>query len=144
MNEDAKHYYQIMEDTIAELPRDTQEKVYRHCAEDCVRDYVLKEQRRRFDECNGDMDLIYTRYSDMGDTFSRVVEKGHIYEMGYRKCLCHMYDSGFTKSPVDCECSRQSVLYILGELYPDRKFDVQMIDSVLNGADQCLFRIIAE
>ena len=141
MNDAEKKFVQTLEEGIGSLSQEDREKVFRSCAINCVKDYVLTEQRRKFEECNGDMDLMYSNYPDNEYCFTRIIEKGHIYEMGYPRCLCYMYESGFVKSDVYCECSRQSVIYVLKELFPNKAIEVETVQTVLGGADQCVFRI---
>lgn len=43
--------------------------------------------------------------------------------------------------PEQCECSRQSILFILSQLEPNSKFDVQIVNTILRGGDRCTFRI---
>ena len=57
------------------------------------------------------------------------------------KCTCPMVQQGLIKNPEHCECSRQSILYILSQLEPKSKYDVQIIDTILKGAERCTFRI---
>ena len=144
MNDNVIKYFQEIEENISKLPLNEQEIIYRSCAINCVKDSVLMEQKRQYEECNGDMDLIYTKYSNTEYYFRRIIEPGHIYEMGYPKCLCYLYDTGLLKNPVHCECSRQSVLYILQELAPNKKISVEIIDTVLAGAKECTFRITVD
>ena len=40
-----------------------------------------------------------------------------------------------------CECSRQSILYILSCLEPDSKFEVEILETILRGAEHCRFQI---
>lgn len=138
------NYFQEIENNISALPLNERESIYRSCAINCVKDSVLAEQRRQYEECNGDMDLIYTKYPNSEFYFRRIIEPGHIYEMGYPKCLCHLYETGLLKNAGHCECSRQSIIYILHELAPNRKISVEIIDTVLSGAKECTFRITVE
>lgn len=140
----AKEYYKTMEKSIEDFPPEQRGKFYRQCAVNCVKDSVLKEQQRQFKECGNDLDLQYTKYGNSDGFFAKIIEKGHIYEIGYPKCVCPMVDSGFANSPVHCECSRQSILYILHELLPDKKISVKIIGTVLGGAENCRFRVIIE
>lgn len=43
--------------------------------------------------------------------------------------------------PEQCECSRQSILFILSQLEPNSKFDVRIVNTILRGGDRCTFRI---
>lgn len=46
--------------------------------------------------------------------------------------------------PGHCECSRQSVLYILETLLPERAVTVETLETVLGGAEKCRFRVTVE
>ncbi|MDO5521755.1 MAG: hypothetical protein Q4G58_14775 [bacterium] len=137
-------YFQTMEENIEKLPKEEQEKIYRTCAINCVKDSVLVEQRKWMKECNGDMDLMYEQHAKSEYYAYRIIERGHIYEIEYPRCLCYMKHAGFAKSEVHCECSRQSILYILNELFPEKSVKVERIQTVLGGADKCVFRIEVE
>lgn len=139
-----KKFYQTLEEGIKSLPAEEQEKLYKSCGMNCAKDFVLKEQKRQFEECHGDLDLQYTKYGHSEYFFAEIIEKGHIYEIGYPRCLCYMFTSGFASSPVHCECSRQSILYVLHELMPDKKIEVETIETVLSGAEKCRFRVVVE
>ena len=47
----------------------------------------------------------------------------------------------FVLNPDHCNCSRQSILYILSHQEPDSEFEVDILDTILNGAEHCRFRI---
>ena len=90
---------------------------YKKKAIDCVKDTVLPIQRAQFEEC------------------------GCSYEIGYPKCVCDEVLSGKVTDVSHCECSRNSVLYILQDLMPDKDIQVEIIHTVLGGADDCRFKV---
>ena len=139
-----KAFYSELEKSIAALPQRLREEVYLPCAVNCVKSYVLKEQQRQFDECNHNLDLQYERYGRSEYFYADIIERGHIYEIGYPRCLCPMVESGFAGLPTHCECSRQSMLYVLNTLMPDRAITVETIHTVLTGATECRFRVTVE
>ena len=57
-----KSFYRILEEGIAKLPADVRGALYRPCAVDCVKDVVLTELRRQFEECGCDLDRQYTKF----------------------------------------------------------------------------------
>ena len=62
----------------------------------------------------------------------------------YDKCkgnFDRIYKCGIRSCPEQCECSRQSILYILSQLEPNSKFDVLIVNTILRGSDRCTFRI---
>ena len=84
---------------------------------------------------------ITKHYRDIIDT---VNEPGRVYELGYERCTCPKVLSGQITDPDQCNCSRQSILYILGRLEPNSSFEVEILETVLRGADYCRFRITKE
>lgn len=110
-------------------------------AVNCVKTYVLPQQIEQFEDCNCDMDKMYEKYAKSDVYFRKVIKKGQVYEMGYPRCLCHLVHEGIYNSPDLCECSRQSILYVLSKLEPEKEFKVETIETVLQGANNCRFRI---
>lgn len=137
-------FYQTLEEAIGQLPADVRARLYRPCAEACVRDGVLVELRRQFEECGCDLDRQYAKYGRTPFFFADVIEPGRVYEMGYPRCLCPQVEAGFVAAPTHCECSRQSILYVLGELMPGRAIKVVTLGTVLDGGAECRFRVTVE
>jgi hypothetical protein len=117
---------------------------YKEKAICCVKDTVLPLQKEQFEECGRCLDEQYRRYGNTEFLDAKVIEEGRVYEIGYPKCVCPDVLSGNVTDPVHCECSRQSILYILGNLLPDRKISVETIETVLSGAKKCRFRATVE
>lgn len=134
-------FYQTLEEAIGQLPADVRARLYRPCAEACVRDGVLVELRRQFEECGCDLDRQYAKYGRTPFFFADVIEPGRVYEMGYPRCLCPQVEAGFVAAPTHCECSRQSILYVLEELMPGRAIEVVTLGTVLAGGAECRFRV---
>ena len=121
--------------------KDTMKIKYYDQAVTCVKDRVLPTQRKLYQACDGDLDRVYGGAMNGNGYFGKVIEPGHIYELGYEKCTCPKVLSGEVTDPEQCECSRQSILYILSCLEPDSKFEVDVLETVLRGAEHCRFRI---
>ena len=107
----------------------------------CVKDHVLPAQIKLYRSCDGDLDRVYGEAMNGNGYFGKVIESGHVYELGYEKCTCPKVLSGKVTDPEQCECSRQSILYILSQQEPDSEFEVDILETVLNGAEHCRFRI---
>ncbi len=107
----------------------------------CVKDHVLPAQIELYQSCDGNLDKVYGEAMNGNGYFGKVIEPGHIYELGYDTCTCPKVRSGRVTNPEQCECSRQSILYILSCLEPYSKFEVEILETVLRGAEHCRFRI---
>ncbi len=110
----------------------------------CVKDRVLPAQLELYQSCDGDLDRVYGEAMNGSGYFGRVIEPGRVYELGYERCTCPKVLFGQITDPDQCNCSRQSILYILGRLEPNSSFEVEISETVLRGADYCRFRITKE
>lgn len=117
---------------------------YRTKAINCVKDTALPVQMQLFQDCNNDMDGYCVKYGETEFFFSKVIEKNHIYEMGYPRCVCPEALSSAEKEASFCECSRQSMIYVLENMLPDKQIEVAIIETVLSGATKCRFRVTIE
>ncbi len=91
---------------------------YREEAIECVKDHVLQIHKQIYAKYEGDFD-----------------------RMSYLECTCPKVKCGLRNHPQQCECSRQSILYILSQLEPDSQFEVRIENTILRGSDRCTFRI---
>ncbi len=114
---------------------------YREEAIECVKDSVLPMHKRIYDNYNGDFDRIYTEAYNNNSYTGEVIVPGEVYELSYLECSCPKVKCGMRSCPEQCECSRQSILFILSQLEPNSKFDVQIVNTILRGGDRCTFRI---
>ena len=64
--------------------------------------------------------------------------------MGYPKCFFPEGQNGETADPAHCECSKQSILYILEMLLPGKQVSVEIMETVLDGAQGCRFAVTVE
>ena len=115
---------------------------YREKAIRCVKNTVLPVQLEQFRECGCSLDEQYRKYGDTGSFFAEIIEPGRVYEVGYPRCVCP--EARETRDPAHCECSRQSVLYILETLLPGKTVTVETVETVLGGAGKCRFRVTVE
>ena len=116
---------------------------YRTKAIECVKDTALPVQMQWFQECGRDLSVYCRRYGETEYFFAKEIEAGHVYEMGYPKCVCpEALDGG--KEASFCECSRQSMIYVLENMMPEKRIQVELIEAVLSGAERCRFRVTVE
>lgn len=116
---------------------------YKEQAIQCVQGYVLQNQKERFAAAHYDLDEFYSTLDDEA-YFGKVITPGKEYELGYYKCTCAKVLSGEVTDAKQCECSRQSIIYILKQLLPDKKVNVRILETVLQGGSCCRFRITIE
>ena len=128
-------------ENCAEAKENLEAMYYREEAIECVKDHVLQIHKQIYAKYEGDFDRIYTEGYNSKSYTGRVIEPGKVYELSYLECSCPKVKCGLRNHPQQCECSRQSILYILSQLEPDSQFDVRIENTILRGSDRCTFRI---
>ena len=116
---------------------------YKTKAVNCLKNTALPVLLQRFRECGSELDAYCAQYGETEFFFARVIRRGHIYEMGYPRCLCPEAPVG-RETASFCECSRQGVLYILNTMMPGKHIQAEVIETVLGGGPQCRFRVTVE
>ena len=114
---------------------------YKEEAIECVKNCVLPLHKQIYAKYNGDFDRIYSEGYNSRSYQGRVITPGLEYELSYLECSCPKVKCGLRTNPEQCECSRQSILYILSQLEPASQFQVRIVNTILRGADRCTFRI---
>lgn len=117
---------------------------YRTEAVQCVKNYVLPEMKRQFEECGRSLDEQYKKYGDTEYFFAKIIQPGHVYEIGYPRCVCRKAQEEKAADANFCECSRRSILYVYEQLIPDRRVTVEILETALRGGDKCRFRVTVE
>ena len=126
---------------LREIPEDARNGLMRCCARRCADSGAKDMYLRRFHEAGDDLDAFFDGLLVEGCVRGRVVRSGREYEIVFPQCLCDLYTQGYTKDGCICECSRQSLLYVMQSLAPKRRCDVVKLAAILCGDEQCLFRI---
>ncbi len=69
------------------------------------------------------------------------VQPGRVYDLVYPACGCPLHTQGGVNDPILCECSRRSLAWVMGELFPGKPPEVTLRESVLLGAPCCRLRV---
>lgn len=114
---------------------------YKTKAINCIKDTSLPTLLQWFQDCDNDLDQYCRKYGETEFSFAKVIEPGHIYELGYPRCVCPEALSA-KKDAAFCECSRQGMIYVLEHVLTEKPYEVETIETVLSGAVNCRFRVV--
>ena len=136
-----KNWFCALDKGLDKMSEQECSRLFSECAYQCAKDALKYLYRDLFDACEGNLDEIFSRLREIDGVDGGVVEHGKTYEIIFKSCNCDLHTEANINSVRLCECSRQSILWILKALTPDRVFSVERIESILNGAQSCRFRI---
>lgn len=117
------------------------EYIYYSCGQNCAKYGVLKAYQELYEKCSGNMDEMYLHMYELGDVEGKIIKSNSEYEITFPKCLCPLYQEGYLNTPSHCECSRNSILYVMNTLFPHKNVEVKMVGTVLGGYKNCKFKV---
>lgn len=136
-------WFKGFEKGIARLSPEQRAAFFSECGKNCVNGGTQSIYSKLYEDAEGDMDAFFGMANGLPGVKGEVVEKGRVYHLTFLECTCDLCKKGYVTTPLLCECSRQSVLYSLQSLWPERKFDVKLCHSILQGERDCKIRIEA-
>ena len=134
-------WFKGFEKGIARLSPEQRAAFFSECGKNCVNGGTLSIYSKLYEDAEGDMDAFFGMANGLPGVKGEVVEKGRVYHLTFLECTCDLCKKGYVTTPLLCEYSRQSVLYSLQSLWPERRFDVKLCHSILQGERDCKIRI---
>ena len=141
MNPFFENWFQGFDKGLEKLNAQECSRLFSECAAGCAKDALKNLYQDLFDGCHGNLDEFFSRLREIDGVDGSVVEHGKTYEIIFKSCGCDLHTEAKMNAGRLCECSRQSILWVLKKLVPDRSFSVERMESILNGAQICRFRI---
>ena len=102
---------------------------------------TLQIYQELYEKANGDLDTFFSEADKLPGVKSKTIEKGSVYHLLFMECTCMLHRQGYVSTPLLCECSKQSILYVLHSLWKGKTFRVTICESILRGNQHCKMRI---
>ena len=123
------------------LPGRRRAAVLRACGSACAGSGILPTALALRAQAAG-ADAFFSLWGTWSDAVrtERVVPD-RVYEVCYPRCGCPLHTEAGIDGPWLCECSRQSLLWVMQRVFPDCRVSVTLRETVLGGASQCRLRV---
>ena len=137
-----QYWFEGFERSIQNLDGESREEFFRECGKSCSDSYTRQvyvdeyKASRNIDEF---LSKLKNRFPEIG---FRVIIENKIIELTYEFCACELVKNGYIRTPLLCECSRQSLLNNWGCVFGPEKVSVQLNQSILAGDSCCKFTIV--
>lgn len=134
-------WFKGFEDGIAKLSEEQRETFFRECGRNCVQCGTLQVYKDLYEQVAGDLDRFFAIADEQPGVRCETIEKDAVYNLYFLECTCELHKRGYVSTPLLCECSRQSILYVLHSLWKDKAFRVTICESILRGNQHCKIQI---
>lgn len=142
-NMELSDWFKGFEEGVARLTAEQREAFFSECGKRCVQSGTLQVYKELYEKADGDLDRFFLAANELPGVTAEIVEKAAMYHLYFAECTCGLHGRGYVSTPLLCECSRQSILYVLRMLWRDRKFRVAICNSILRGGQECKMRVEA-
>ena len=105
---------------------------------------TLQIYKDLYKQAAGDLDQFFAKANELPGVRCETIEKGSVYDLYFMECTCGLHKQGYVSTPLLCECSKQSILYVLHSLWKNRQFNLSICGSILRGNPECKMRIETE
>lgn len=144
MDEKILFWFSGLEKSIETMDPQQRETFFCECGKNCVQQGTLDFYRQLYDSAAGDLDAFFQKVNEVPGLQAEILAPGGQYAFCFAECTCMLHTQGYMNTPHLCECSRQSVLFVLQTLWPGKEFSVELTASILRGDDRCRLEIRAQ
>lgn len=139
---EAAHWVAGVLEAARRLSSEARSLLFRSCASECIagRGLLGRFENAR-DAAAGDLDAFFALLGRAPGVSTETIVPGRAWRMSYGSCTCPVVGAGLTRDPALCECSRQSVVFVLERLFPEGRFGVELERAILAGDRECAFLI---
>ena len=142
---DLADWFKGFEKGITKLPEAQRETFFRECGKNCVQCGTLQIYKDLYKQAAGDLDQFFAKANELPGVRCETIEKGlSVYDLYFMECTCGLHKQGYVSTPLLCECSKQSILYVLHSLWKNRQFNLSICGSILRENPECKMRIETE
>lgn len=134
-------WFKGFEKGLARLSTEQRKAFFAECGSNCVKCGTLQVYKDLYDSASGDVDLFFHNADKLPGVKCETIEKGAAYYLYFTECTCALHKKGYVSTPLLCECSRQSILYVLHTLWNNKTFSVTLCGSILQGEQNCKIKI---
>jgi predicted hydrocarbon binding protein len=131
---------QLMEDLPEEIGLDCAKAVMESCGQRCIGQSVLEKARICYDDAQ-DIDEFLRKLNSTHIGGGNIRRESYLIFASYERCYCgSVSKTGTPISTIYCHCScgwyKRLFQTVLG-----RPVQVELIDSIIHGAERCQFKI---
>ena len=140
-NSNFLHYwFNGFENSLQDLSGQERNTIFKHCGKACSDSYTKQIYIDEFNRSTGLSDFLGKLKNRFPEIEFTVLDEYKIL-LSYHYCACDLVKNNFIKSPLLCECSRQSLLHNWNTIYGENNVDIAILHSILNGDNACQFEI---
>jgi len=134
------HWFGGFEAALEQMDQRSRDDLLAECGKACSGSYTRQIYVDEYRDAKDISDFLTRLKARFPESDFSITDDGTI-ELTYRYCACDLVSKGYLKTPLLCECSRQSLQNNWESALGSRNIAVELRHSILGGNECCKFRI---
>ena len=136
-----QYWFKGFEKAISDMDEKNSKMIFSQCGKACSDSYTKQIYIDEY-ECSENINDFLTRLKNRFPEIEfKIIKDNKIVLLTYHHCACDLVRKGYIKTPLLCECSRQSLLYNWETVIGKQNVKINLLGSILNGDNCCEFEI---
>ena len=136
-----KYWFEGFESSIKNLDDENRKNIFKECGKSCSNSYTKQIYIDEYKSSQSIDEFLSRLKKRFPEISFQIIKENEIVELTYKFCACDLVKNNYIKTPLLCECSRQSLLYNWGSVFGQDKVEVELQQSILRGNSCCKFLI---
>ena len=119
-----KYWFEGFERSIQGLDDEARESIFKECGKSCSDSYTRQIYIDEYQSSQNLEEYLFRLKARFPEISFTVIKDNEIVELTYNFCACGLVRDGYIKTPLLCECSRQSLLYNWGSVFGSDKIKI--------------------
>lgn len=135
-----QYWFKGFEKSLASMDSDNRKLLLHNCGNECSNSFskrIYMNGKHLSDDIAQFLEYLKNHFREID--FQLIDDKTII--LNYTFCACDFVKMELIKSPLFCECSRQSLLSNWESVYGEGVIKVDLLQSILDGSPTCKFKI---
>jgi hypothetical protein len=133
------YWFAGFQKALSRIDDKSKKKILKECGQACSDSYTRQVFLDAKSNAASESEFIDNLKKAFPEIVIEIIEKDRVYGITYTFCACDLIKEGYISAPAFCECSRCSLQYNWEALYGEGHVEVEMIQTILEGADCCRF-----
>ena len=135
-----KEWYTGFEEGLKKMESKSRTILLTECGHACSESYTKQEYIDAYSNSLNITQFFENLRRKFPELIVEPIEDGKTYDFVYSFCACDLVKKRYIKSPLMCECSKQSLLYNLETVFGKGKVNITLLQSILGGSNSCRLR----
>lgn len=134
-----KYWFNGFQTSLDQIDDISRKQILKECGKACSNSYTKQVYLNAKNNSSNEEQFIEELKKAFPEIIIEIIEKEHLYHINYKFCACDLVNKNYINTAYICECSRNSLLYNWETIFGEGNVNVELVQTILQGASCCQF-----